>query len=659
MANNPKGLLRNYIKKFHSNEITEVRSLHQQSKISIDYNQFNTYLINESGKDFWDWQMYTFIDSMEEYYNTNSTPKEHISFKFINVPETVELHNLDATHNKEWISCKAMVKNITDIRVDLKQAVYECQGCMKQIVININDGTNIVIPTICPECAGKQIRLLKDSSHYRDYRLVKLEEPLELRKGGATREFKGYMQDYLASPYHNIKAGDVVDVTGQFRVEPRKIRGKQDGFEFLIDIHNITPVDDAFEDYRLTEKDKILINELSQRTDIYELLVNSLAPEIYGYPTVKEGLLLQLFEGSRPLDDTFKSDTMDRWTSHILLIGDPGVGKSQLMSAVNKRAPKVIGVAGTNTSQAGLTTSAVKDELTGTWTMEAGAVILADTGLLCIDEFDKLTKSAQKSLNEPMEQLSVSSAKAGLVQTMSARTSILAAANPKYSRFTDNKSIKEQLDIAESTLSRFDLVFVLRDEISETKDKELARSLLTKNTSDKDLETLSDECFKKYITYMKANCFPVLTDEVITLLSDFYVDVRQQANESRLGKPITARDLKSLERLTIARAKCEGRNVTKISDAQEAIRIYTKSLESLGLDVSTAGELVGMTSDEEMEIINDIETMVKASVEFEGLPLPTETLTRLKHKSGELCHRTSLDPNVLLEEILMRLENAL
>ena len=658
MAYNPKGLLRNYIKKFHNNEITEVRSLHQQSKISIDYQNLNSYLLDTSGKDFWDWQMYTFIDSMEEYYNTNNTPKEHISFKLINVPETVELHNLDATHNREWISCKAMVKNITDIRVDLKQAVYECRECLKHIVINITDGTNITIPTMCPDCNSKKIRLLKDSSHYRDYRLVKLEEPLELRKGGSTREFKGYMQDYLASPFHNIKAGDVVDVTGEFRVEPRKVRGKQDGFEFLIDIHNITPVDDAFEDYRLTETDKEYIIELSKRPDIYELLCNTLAPEIFGHDTVKEGLLLQLFEGSRPSDDTFKTDTMDRWTSHILLIGDPGVGKSQLMAAVNKRAPKCISIAGTNTSQAGLTTSAVKDELTGTWTMEAGGVVLADTGLLCIDEFDKLRPSAQKSLNEPMEQLSVSSAKAGLVQTMTARTSILAAANPKYSRFTDTKPIKEQLDIAESTLSRFDLIFVLRDKVSETVDKELATTLLTKNHKQDEVEVLSDDCFKKYITYMKANCYPVLTDEVIELLSEFYVSVRQQALQSNDGKPITARDLKSLERLTIARAKCEGRTVTKRSDAEHAIRIYNESLESLGLDLTTAGEIVGMLSDKELEILDDIEKLVKSKCEFE-MPLSSETLHGLEIECGMRCHGTSLDPVGVLNDILRKVNDAL
>jgi replicative DNA helicase Mcm len=291
--------------------------------------------------------------------------------------------------------------------------------------------------------------------------------------------------------------------------------------------------------------------------------------------------------------------------------------------------------------------------------MEAGGVILADTGLLVIDEFDKLTPSAQKSLNEPMEQLSVSSAKAGLVQTMTARTSILAAANPKYSRFTDNKPIKEQLDIAESTLSRFDLIFVLRDQINKDKDQDLARTLLKKDTDDTQTEVLSDECFKKYITYMKANCFPVLTDEVITLLSEFYVEVRQSASQSYDGKPITARDLKSLERLTIARAKCEGRTSTKRSDAEEAIRIYTESLESLGLDLSTAGEIVGMVSDKELAIISDVERMVWARAEFEGMPLSQESMFQLKSECGVMCTNTSLDPEHVLEEAISKLENAL
>jgi replicative DNA helicase Mcm len=242
---------------------------------------------------------------------------------------------------------------------------------------------------------------------------------------------------------------------------------------------------------------------------------------------------------------------------------------------------------------------------------------------------------------------------------MTARTSILAAANPKYSRFTDNKTIKEQLDIAESTLSRFDLIFVLRDTISETKDTELAKTLLGKSKTVNGNETVSDECFKKYITYMKANCFPVLTNEVIDRLTRFYVDVRQQASQNHDGKPITARDLKSLERLTIARAKCEGRNLTKLSDAEDAIRIYTESLESLGLDLSTAGEIVGMTSPKEMDIILDVERMVYARIEFEGLPLSSESIQGLRQEAGVLCKDTSLDHKLVIEEALMKYENAL
>lgn len=316
----------------------------------------------------------------------------------------------------------------------------------------------------------------------------------------------------------------------------------------------------------------------------------------------------------------------------------------------------MISISGTNTSQVGLTTSVVKDELTGGWTMEAGGVILADSGLLIIDEFDKLSPSAQKSLNEPMEQLSISSAKAGIVKTMSARTSILAAANPKYSRFTDSKPINDQLDIAESTLSRFDLIFALRDDISEAKDRELARTLLTKKTNENTLERLTDECFEKYITYMKANCFPTLTDEVIELLSEFYVDVRQQATQSHEGKAITARDLKSLERLTIARAKCEGRTLTTIGDAEDAIRIYKESLHSLGLNLTTAGEIVGVKSDKEMEIIFDFERMIKAKVDFEGLPLSSESIHSLKTECGLMCHGTSLDKERVFREAMKKIE---
>ena len=638
-----KALLKTYIKQTHKDEIEELKSQNKQCKVSIDYEDLNQFLIDQSGKDFWQHQIYEYIDQMEEIFNTGK-----VTLKFMNVPERDNLHDLDATSNNKWISTKAMIKNMTDVRVDLKQASYICRECGTQNLVNITDpNQSETIPKYCrsPDCAGtsKSMFLDKDTSIYRNYKILKLEEPLELRSGGGTREFKAIVLDYLASPFHKLKVGDVVNVCGTFKIEPRKSKGRSDGYEFLIHVHNITPVDDVFEDSRISEDDVAEIIELSKREDIFELLWKSLAPEVYGYETIKKGLILQLFEGNRPTSDTFKTNHMDRWTIHILLIGDPGIGKSQLIQTMKKRAPKNITISGTNTSQAGLTVSTVKDELTGTWTMEAGATVLADTGVLCIDEYDKLSPSAQKSLNEPMEQSTVSSAKAGLVQTMSARTSILAGANPKYSKFDPYKSHREQLDIPDSNLSRFDLIFTLEDEVNEEKDSQLADALLNKDFILDESEIMDVDLLKKYITWIKANCFPVLSKDAKILLREFYVDTRKTASESSDGKPITPRDLKALERLTIARAKCEFRQEATVKDVIEAIDIYKEALRGLGLTLATAGELYGVHSKDELNVISDMENMIRNNIEMEGIPLSAESVRHLEMECGVLCHEKGIN----------------
>ena len=638
-----KALLKTYIKQTHKDEIEELKSQNKQCKVSIDYEDRNQFLNDQSGKDFWQHQIYEYIDQMEEIFNTGK-----VTLKFMNVPERDNLHDLDATSNNKWISTKAMIKNMTDVRVDLKQASYICRECGTQNLVNITDpNQSETIPKYCrsPDCAGtsKSMFLDKDTSIYRNYKLLKLEEPLELRSGGGTREFKAIVLDYLASPFHKLKVGDVVNVCGTFKIEPRKSKGRSDGYEFLIHVHNITPVDDVFEDSRISEDDVAEIIELSKREDIFELLWKSLAPEVYGYETIKKGLILQLFEGNRPTSDTFKTNHMDRWTIHILLIGDPGIGKSQLIQTMKKRAPKNITISGTNTSQAGLTVSTVKDELTGTWTMEAGATVLADTGVLCIDEYDKLSPSAQKSLNEPMEQSTVSSAKAGLVQTMSARTSILAGADPKYSKFDPYKSHREQLDIPDSNLSRFDLIFTLEDEVNEEKDSQLADALLNKDFILDESEIMDVDLLKKYITWIKANCFPVLSKDAKILLREFYVDTRKTASESSDGKPITPRDLKALERLTIARAKCEFRQEATVKDVIEAIDIYKEALRGLGLTLATAGELYGVHSKDELNVISDMENMIRNNIEMEGIPLSAESVRHLEMECGVLCHEKGIN----------------
>lgn len=647
-----KKLFLKYVLTNYREQLQLAKTENRPTKISIDYPLLNEYFKKETGKEFLTDNYELFMKYVENRINNGRTDRNYITFKLVEIPPNVLLHDLDTTYNNELISTKAMIKTITDPIPALEKAAFICRGCGIMHYIDTAD-SNVVMPSLCPSCGGRKFDMVPESSTYHNIRWVKLEEPLEFRQGGNSREFKGYMQDYLASPQHNLKAGDVCDILGVFNVN--RVSPNKNDFEFIINLHNIAPVDDAFEDYRITESDKEKIRELSESEDIYQKLVDTLAPEIYGYNTVKEGLLLQLFEGNRPLDDNFKTDSMDRWTIHVLLIGDPGIGKSQIISALKKRVPKIMSIGGTSTSQAGLTVSAVKDELTGTWTLEAGAVVLADTGLLCVDEYDKLSPHTQKSLNEPMEQLSVSSAKANLVQTMTARTSILAVANPKYSRFNKFKTIKEQIDIPESNLSRFDLVFALEDTIDEEKDRMLATSLLNKESFMKDADVLDEDLFKKYITYAKMECFPVLDQSAQKLLVDFYVNTRRAAARDDSAKPITARDLKAIERLSIARAKTELREVATVDDARDAIRIYSAGLESIGLTPETAGELEHVWSNNEIKLVKEAEDMIKILIDRDEM-FYEDILVDVRHKIGLKCHELKCDLDDIMNEARKNVE---
>jgi len=654
----PTTVLLEYIQQFHKEDLT-VKCNHR-TRIKLDYTLFNDYFNNKTGKNFFEYNnWHKIIDDVESEINNGKIQKEWISITIIDLPPNSQLHDLDSSHVGDIISTKAMIKNITESYPAPKVAVWECRGCMRLIEMPVTDNI-LAEPSLCSECGGRQFRLSQDLSIYRDYRHVKLEEPLEYRVGGVTREFKAYMQDYLASPFHILKAGDVVDIMGEFKVRKSDKNNKKNDFEFYLDLHSIEPVNNPFEDYRLTDEDIEEIHKLSQEHNIYERLCYSLAPEIVGYETVKEGLLLQMFEGYRPTNDVFKSEYMDRWTSHILLIGDPGIGKSQLVTALRKRTPKQIYINGADTSKAGLTTTAVKDELTGSWTLEAGAVILADTGILCIDEFDKLSKQTMKSLNQPMEQLTVSSTKAGLVQTMSARTSILAIANPKYSRFNPYKTVNEQIDIPDSTLSRFDLVFALNDKIEVEHDTKLANALLNKNNREDPIEPLDEELFKKYVSYAKLEVFPVLTDDAKQTLIKFYVNTRQSAKEDNSSKPITARDLLSLERLTIARAKTELRNTATVDDAECSIRIYCEALKSIGLTPETKGELENVLSDAEIKLVNDTESMIKAQMKSVGASYVTkEILAGVKQEVGVLCYGLGFNRDTIINTAVKNIRKEL
>lgn len=558
----------------------------------------------------------------------NGLSKGKIDPIIASVPYSVMLKDLDSENIGEYISTAAMIKNITPVKTRIKRAVFECRTCLR-LHHTSQDKPTLSEPGLCMECGGKSFKLVTEKSEFIDYRYVKLEEPLELRKFGATREFIAYIEGDLASPRQNLKPGDVVDVSGYFDVVHNE---KQKEWQFILNANNLKPLNSTFEDIELSEDDINEILDLSQKRDIFQVFINSVAPNTYGYDEIKSGIVLQLFEGLHNDDEG-----NNRWIIHILIIGDPGIGKSKTLQEVATLAPKGIYVSGAGATDVGLTASAVKDELTGKWAMEAGAIVLADSGVLCIDEFDKLRKHTMKSLNEPMEQLTVTTAKAGLVQTMTARTSILAAANPKYSRFDRYKSIKEQIDIPESTLSRFDLVYAMEDKIDEKEDASLAGKILDHDDRIEDLERLDPEMLKKYVAYAKREIHPRLSDEAKKIIVDFYVRTRQAAAENPDSKPITPRDLEAIERLGIARAKVDLREYVTLDDARCAIDIFRNALKTVGLEPETAGSIRGVRSDKELNQLSKAETLVRKYVDLYGVKIPKEAVNEVKDEIRVHC----------------------
>ena len=619
-------ILINYIHEECEDELNELKKINHPTLLNINFNILAKRIKEHNpfykDRDFMvDVSFYKVLSNVENRINRERNHRNWINIKLTDIPETNELRNLDATNNSDFISIIAMVKNITKIHPKMVTAVFECKGCMKLYHMKVNSGETAVMPTLCHDCGGKSFILNKDVCEYDNQQYLKLEEPLDMRLDGSTREIKAYMEGYLASAYHKIKPGDVVNVYGDFNIAKND---KTNDYDFLIDIHNIHLIADEHNDLSITDKEKEEIIRFSKHPDVFQRFVNSIAPNVYGHEDVKEALVLQLFEGDA--DD--ENAGLERKQIHVLLIGDPGIGKSQLLQGVSRKAPKCIQITGTGTSKAGVTSSAVKDELTGSWALEAGAIVLANGGLLSIDEYDKAGHDTQKALNEPMEQLSVSSSKAGLVQTMSARTSVLSAANPKLGRYDKFKPIIGQMNIPDSNLSRFDLIFSLEDKIDAEKDRELGLNILGKRKKQKD--EIDEGFFKKYINYAKNNIHPELSQPAMDIIIDFFVDTRQASLDDADSKPITGRDLKALERLATAYAKVELEDEVSYRHAEEAIRIYSNGLKSIGLDPTTASEVIGMVSNTELDLIKYVEDELKENQKIYGDIISNDILENIK-----------------------------
>ncbi|EYU41631.1 hypothetical protein MIMGU_mgv1a026728mg, partial [Erythranthe guttata] len=501
----------------------------------------------------------------------------------------IALKNLKAAYIDRLVSVRGNVTKVSTVRPLVIQMSFSCAKC----------GTNIT----------------------RDFPDGKFSPPTKWR---VPRTVDCEMTEDLVDA---CIPGDVVTVTGIIRVINNymdigggKSKGKNQSLYYLyLDVVSIinsksqsAPEDMQHTDsnaratehldlYSFSPRDLEFIVKFSEEhgSDVFRQIMQSICPSIYGHELVKAGITLALFGGVRK-HSMDQNKVPVRGDIHIIVVGDPGLGKSQLLQAAASVSPRGIYVCGNATTNAGLTVAVVKDPMTSDYAFEAGAMVLADRGLCCIDEFDKMSAEHQ-SLLEAMEQQCVSVAKAGLVASLSARTSVLAAANPVGGHYNRAKTVNENLKMNAALLSRFDLVFILLDKPDELLDKRLSEHIMSvksRDTRDVDMNVRSDSLvaklrldpkkdsdfvplpaplLRKYIAYARTYVFPRMTKPAAEILQKFYLRLRDH-NTSADSTPITARQLESLVRLAGARARVDLREEISTQDALDVVEIMKESL---------------------------------------------------------------------------------
>ncbi|MHA1943283.1 MAG: ATP-binding protein, partial [Candidatus Thorarchaeota archaeon] len=386
-----------------------------------------------------------------------------IKTRFIGYPEHVPLRTIRSRHIGKLIHISGIMMRASEVKPLLVKAVFLCRICQAEIPQDQDEG-KYTEPALCPVCTKKTpIRLIPQKSQFKDWQKVRIQEsPEELPPGQMPRSVDVILEGDIVDI---SRPGDLVKVTGILQTSPDFSRrgGRLATFNIFIEANGVEISEKEYEQLQISEEDVKRIEELSQHQQVHERIYASIAPSIQGHEDIKESIALLLFGGVPKL---LSDGTRLRGKSNILMIGDPGTGKSQILKFVSGLAARGLYTSGKGTTAAGLTAAVVHDTDSSAMTLEAGALVLADQGIACIDEFDKMDPNDRTAIHEAMEQHTVSIAKAGIVATLNARTSILAAANPTLGRYEDSLTLQENIRLPFTILSRFDLIWIMVDTVN-------------------------------------------------------------------------------------------------------------------------------------------------------------------------------------------------
>ena len=512
-----------------------------------------------------------------------------IKIRFSNLPENrnVRIRNVRSEHLGKMIVVDGQIKRASEVRPEVSEAIFQCPECGLRISI-LQTEVFMKGPMECECGCRKGFKMIEERLY--DARWISIEELFEITEGERPSEIRIFLKEDLTTPkmQNKTEPGNRIKVVGVLKQMPKRLKGgRTRSMDIYIDANNIESVETEWDDLEIHLEEEKKIIELSQDPEIYTKLVKSIAPALFGMEDIKEGILMQLFGGETHIQ---KDKSRVRGDIHILLVGDPSTAKSALMKVVSGLIPRGRYVSGKGVTGAGLTATVVRDEeFLGGWVLEAGALVMSNRSMICIDEFEKIDKTDQVAMHEAMEQGTISIAKANIIATLPAQTAILGGGNPKFGRFDPFMPIKEQIDVTETLLTRFDLKFALRDIPNPERDERVAEHILMSRHFDTEsaLPAIDTNFLKKYIAYARKNIHPKLTREAADVLKDFFVKLRNKVSGEEAPVSITLRQYEALIRMTEASARIQLRDTVNMEDAMRAINLMKVSLRDFGLDQET------------------------------------------------------------------------
>jgi replicative DNA helicase Mcm len=570
-------------------ELNEIAEVYPEKKaLFIDYEEFSRF-DNEVAEELIK-HPDEVIDLFEEVLlgmnipTMIEKPKIHVRFK--NLPKergySLMIREITSDYIGRFMAVEGVVNRISDILPKVAVGKFYCNKC-NEPNDEVQNTRFLSEPLFCKNCRRRDFRFMPEESVWTDVQRLQVQEPLEMLEGGEeSRQIEIWAEDDLTG---EVTAGDKITETGIMRLLPPKLKGSV--YQKFLEANFLENIEKEFTELEISPEEEEEILKLSKDPKIYAKIIGSIAPSIYGYNEIKEAVAFQMFGGryGKALPD----GTTVRPDIHILLVGEPGVAKSRLLQYITKIAPKSIYVTGKGTTGAGLTVTAERDEFAdGAWTLKAGALILAGGGIACIDEFDKMNPEDRSSMHEALEQQTISVAKAGIVATFKANTAVLAAANPKFSRFDSYKPLAEQFDIPPTLLSRFDLIFPIRDLLDKEVDRAVADHILKIHGSGKDLKDLEPDIptdlLRKYVAYARKNINPILSEDAAEKIKEYYLQLRSGSKDTVRATP---RQLEALVRLSEASAKVRLSKEVTVTDAERAITLTEFVLREVAYDAST------------------------------------------------------------------------